>query len=118
MEEKSTQIGYLIQIAEAYANTNLSLVKLKTISKSTDVLSSIILKIVIYTVLSIMFILLSIGLSIWIGELLGKLYYGFFILTGVYILVAFVLYYIPSLIKSPVKNYLILKMQKNKEDEK
>ncbi len=118
MEDKSSLIKDLIQIAEIYAKTNLDLFKLKAISKSADVISTIIVKIIIFIVISLMAVLLNIGLALWIGELLGKLYFGFFILAAFYVLVALLLHYIPNMIKSPVKNALIVKMLNTKKDEK
>ena len=57
-------------------------------------------------------------LALWIGELVGKLYFGFFIVAAFYVLVALLLHYLPGLIKSPVNDAIILKMLNNKEDEK
>ncbi len=115
MEEKSTLIKDLIELAESYAKTNIDLFKLKAISKTSDVISTIVLKLIFFTVVLIMIILLNIGLALWIGELTGKLYYGFLIVAAFYVLVALLVHYIPNMIKSPVKNSLIVKMLNKKE---
>jgi len=118
MEEESTLIQDLIQTAEKYAKTNLELFKLKTISKSAEVGSSIILKLIVFSVVLIMLIVFSIGLALWIGDLLGKIYFGFFIVAVFYVLVTLVLHFIPNIIKSPAKHFLIVNMLNEKKNEK
>lgn len=119
MEDKSLIIKFLVQIAESLTKTNLDLLKLKAISKSADAVSSIVQKIVVFTAVIVLITLLNIGFALWIGELVGKLYIGFFIVAAFYVLVVLALHYIPGIIKSPVNNALIFKMlNNNKEDEK
>lgn len=115
MEEKSTLIKDMIELLESYAKTNIDLFKLKAISKTSDVISIIVLKLVFFTVVLIMIILLNIGLALWIGELTGKLYYGFLIVTAFYVFVAILIHFIPNMIKLPLKNSLIVKMLNKKE---
>lgn len=118
MEDKSMLLKYLILIAESLTQTNFDLFKLKTISKSADAFSSIIQKTIVFTAVLIMIISLNVGLALWIGELLGTLYLGFFAVAAFYVLVVLILHFVPSLIKSPMNNYLISKMLNNKKDEK
>ena len=117
MEEKST-IESLFERSEAYVKTNLDLFKLKAIDKSADVVSTVLSKLVFYVVVLLILISLNTGLALWIGELLGKLYYGFFIVAAFYVLVALLLHFMPGLIKSPVNSSLISNMLNNKKDEK
>ncbi|RZJ68283.1 MAG: hypothetical protein EOO50_02360 [Flavobacterium sp.] len=91
MKEKVVMIQELIDKAETYAKTNIELYKLKAIDKTTDVFSSVASGIVIGVIITFLVIILSIGASLWIGELLGKLYYGFFIVAGFYALLAIIL---------------------------
>jgi len=118
MEEKATLIESLFEKSEAYAKINLDLYKLKAIDKSADVVSTILSKIILFVVVLLLIISLNTGLAFWIGELVGKWYYGFFIVAAFYVLVALILYYFPGLIKSPVNDSIILKMLNTKKDEK
>ena len=118
MEEKSNLIESLFERFEAYAKTNLNLFKLKAIDNIADVVSTVLSKLVFYVVVLLILISVNTGLALWIGELLGKLYYGFFIVAAFYVLVALLLHFMSGLIKSPVNNSLILKMLNNKKDEK
>ena len=118
MEEKSTLIESLFEKSEAYAKTNLDLFKLKAIDNTADVVSTILSKLIFYIAVLLIILSLNTGIALWIGELLGKLYYGFFIVAIFYVLVALLLHFMSGLIKSPVNNSIILKMLKTKKDEK
>lgn len=118
MEEEPNLIESLFEKSEAYAKTNLDLFKLKAIDNTADVVSTVLSKLVFYVVVLLVIFSINTGLALWIGEMLGKLYYGFFIVAAFYVLLALVLYFVPGLIKSPVNNSIILKMLNKKKDEK
>jgi len=116
MEEQATPIESLFEKAETYAKINLDLFKLKAIDKSADVVSTLVAKLAIIIVVLLIVLLLNIGLSLWIGELVGKSYYGFFIVAGFYVLSAFILYYKRDvLLKAPINDSIILQMIKEKQ---
>jgi len=118
MEDKATLIESLVEKAEAYVKTNLGLFKLSAIDKSADIISTIVSKFAVVIAVLLIILLSSIGLSIWLGELIGNSSYGFFIVAGFYVLVALILHYMPGIVKSPVNNSIILKMLNTKKDEK
>ena len=118
MEEKTSLLESLFEKSETYLKINFELFKLKAIDKSADVFSTILSKLVLYIVIVLIILSLNIGLALWIGELLGKLYYGFFIVAAFYVLVALFLHYKRNLIKSPVNDAIILNMLNEKKDEK
>ncbi len=118
MEEKATLIESLFEKAETYAKTNIDILKLKAIDKSADVISSIAAKLAIIVVVLLIALMINIGLALWIGELVGKTYYGFFIVAAFYVLVVLILYYKSGVIlKAPVNDSIILQMTKEKNDE-
>jgi len=118
VEEKATIIESLFEKANAYATTNLDLFKLKSIDKTADVISTIVAKLAVIVVVLLTILLLSISLSLWLGELVGKSYYGFLIVAAFYVLVALILNYWRGIIKSPVNDSIILQMLNKKNDEK
>lgn len=118
MEQKSTLIESLFEKSEAYAKTNLDLFKLKVIDNTASVVSTVLSKLVFYIAVLLIIFSISTGVALWVGELLGKVYYGFFIVAAFYILVALLLHFVPGLIKSPVNNSIILNMLNNHKDEK
>lgn len=98
----------IFEKAENYTRTSIELVKLKTVSASADVLSTLTSKIAIGAVVAFFTLFLNIGISLWIGKELGEYYYGFFILALFYLIVAVVLHkFQHSLIKTPIGNMII-----------
>jgi ABC-type transport system involved in cytochrome bd biosynthesis fused ATPase/permease subunit len=58
--------------------------------------------------LTLFALVLNIGIALWLGELLGKNYYGFFIVAVFYLLSAIVLhFFLHNWIKKPVSNLII-----------
>ena len=109
MEQQTTHIEVLFEKAGQYAKTSVELYKLKTIDRSAEVIASLTARMFIVLLFTLFFLILNVGISLWIGELLGKTYYGFFIVSGFYALGALVLYaFREKWIKTPVKNSIIL----------
>jgi hypothetical protein len=53
-------------------------------------------------------LVLNIGVALWLGELLGKNYYGFFIVAAFYLFTGMVLhFFLHNWIKKPVSNLII-----------
>ncbi len=91
MKDKAVLLEVLIEKVESYIKTTLELYRLKAIDKITDVFATIASSLVIAFIITLFFILVSIGLSLYLGELLGKSYYGFFVLGGFYGVVTIVI---------------------------
>jgi hypothetical protein len=62
--------------------------------------------------ISILVIFLSISAALWLGEILGKDYYGFLIVTGFYGVVTIFMLYLQRTIKHKMNNWIITKMLK------
>ena len=115
MNDNATPIASLLEKAENYSKTTVELFKLEVIDKSADVVSSLVSRLAILLVVALFILIINIGLALWIGELLGKSYYGFFIIGGLYGIVAIVLKaYRHPLLKYPVSNSIINQMLKQK----
>src|ERR1700690_583530 len=106
-------IRTLIDKSKDYLETKFELAKLKTIDKSLDVLSTVVVMVSMIFIGSLVIILISIGLSLFLGRLLGAYHYGFFIMGGFYAIVLLVIYIQRNKwIKTPIANGLINKMLK------
>ncbi len=115
MDNNATTIEMLFEKAENYTRTSAELLKLNAIDKSADVLSSLLSRLAIITVVALFTLLLNIGVALWLGEILGKSYYGFFIVSGFYLIIAAVLsIFSRPWIKIPVSNFIITKMLKKR----
>ena len=116
MTENKTPIATLFERAEDYGKTTLNLFKLNAIDKSADVVSSLAsgLAVIMTVVFSVSII--SIGIALWLGKLLGDTFYGFFIIGGFYAFLAILLQvFRHQWLKNPVSNSIINQMLKQKE---
>jgi phage-related holin len=117
MKDKVILVEMLIDKIEQYGKTSMELYKLKAIDKTTDVFASLASRIVIFGIIALFFILFTIGIALYLGDVLGKSYYGFFAMGGFYVLVAIILFIIrkPYLEKT-FNNYIINQIFKEKEN--
>ncbi len=92
MNTDATPIEALFEKAEDYGKTTVELLKLKAVNKSADLISSVAAQVVTFIVVALFVFIVSIGASLWLGEILGKNYYGFFAVAGFYALLAIAVY--------------------------
>ena len=115
MTDSTTPIATLLDRAENYGKTTLNLFKLNAIDKSADVVSSLVSQLAVLMAIVFSVLIASIGLSLWIGKLLGDSFFGFFIIGGFFAVVAIILnFFRHQWIKYPVSNSIIKQMLKPK----
>ena len=84
MEEKINFIDPLVEKAEQYGKTSYELLKLKTVEKTADIVSTSVSRGAVVLFLSMFTVIVNIGIALWLGDILGKTYYGFFCVAGFY----------------------------------
>lgn len=108
MESKPTNVEELYQKLREYADVRLNLFKLKSINKVSAIMASIVTIIVLIILFGAILLCITIGAGFLIGEWVGKVYYGFFIVGGIYLIIGLVIYSMrDKLIKTKVSNKLI-----------
>jgi hypothetical protein len=108
MEDNTKSIESLLQSAAEYGKTSYELVKLKALDKTSDVVSTVIPHTVVIVLIASFMLLFNLGLAFWLGEILGKIFFGFFIVSGFYILTGLVLHiFFHKRLKSLIRNYII-----------
>ena len=107
MEDKKFLIESLFEKIKEYLNTSIDLVKLKAIEKVSDICSSLAIRLSILLIFSMFFLFLSIGVSFWLGELLGEVYYGFLIVAAFYLVVAILLLLMYKPMKKSVADIIV-----------
>jgi hypothetical protein len=113
--DTATPIETLFAKADDYSKTTIELLQLTAISKSAQAISLLVAKLVIAAVVVLFAIAINIGVAIWLGDLLGKVYYGFFIVAGFYALITILLIiFSKSLLIKPVSNAVITMLLKQK----
>lgn len=109
--EKDGVIDVLFEKTKDYVETRADLFKLKAIKKTAEVGSSLVSNIIVAVVFSCFFIFLNIALGLWLGDLTGKVYLGFFILAAFYLIVGLLIYFNrEKIINSPIADSIIKKM--------
>lgn len=113
MEDNSNMLESLLEKAEDYGRTSYELVKLKALDKAADTVSSLVPDSLVF-VLSASFILfLNLGLALWLGDILGKLFYGFFLVAAFYVLTGITVhFFMRNRIKKLAGNFFIKHMLK------
>ena len=116
MENNSpTPIEMLFEKVENYGKTTIELAKLNVIDKSAEVVSSLVTQLALAIVVVMFVLTLNIGTALWVGELLGKSYYGFFVVAGFHSFIAILLYvFRDQWIKEPISDTIISKMLKQR----
>ena len=84
----------LVEKARAYGKTSIELYKLKAIEKTSDVASTVVSRMLAFVALGLFLLMASIGAAFWLGEVFGKVYYGFLCVGGFYGIVGLVFYFI------------------------
>src|SRR4051812_48779682 len=79
-------IESLFETIKDYGQTNIDLVKLKAADRASDIISSLVSNFLVLLALTMFIVILNIGIALLLGELLGKNYYGFFVLAAFYLI--------------------------------
>ena len=113
MEENAKLIESLMERVTDYSKTSYELIKLKTLDKTSDVVSSLIPHSIVFLVIASFLLFLNLGLAFWMGELLGNIFFGFFIVAGFYGIVAIVIhFFMHNWLKTYFYNYIIKQVLK------
>lgn len=108
METGESLIESLFEKAEAYAKTTYDLSKLKVLETTTQVAATLVSRLSVIIMFSLFTIVLSIGIALLLGESLGKIYYGFFIVAAFYLVAGIVFhFFLRKWIKRPLSELII-----------
>ncbi len=113
MEDQTNTMESLFEKATDYGKTSFELVKLKAVNKTSEIVSEVIPHTLIVAILTLFMVFLNLGIAFWIGEILGKIFYGFFAIAGFYGIVGIVIHvFMHKWIKSKLQNYFIKQVLK------
>jgi hypothetical protein len=108
MEDIKNSLDSLLDSAEEYGKTSIELLKLKALDKTSDVASTIISRAIAIFILFMFFLIITIGIAIWLGEIIGKYSYGFFIVAAFYGITGIILFFfMHKRIKTLINNSII-----------
>lgn len=108
MEDNINSIETLLERTADYGKTSLELVKLKVLDKTSDEVSSFLSHSIVIIILSSFILFLNLGAALWIGEILGEMFYGFFIVAAFYAVIAFIMhFFMHKWLKRKLNDYII-----------
>ncbi|MBU0486349.1 MAG: phage holin family protein [Bacteroidetes bacterium] len=108
MENQVKLVETLVEKAAEYGKTSYELLKLKALDKTADVVSSLIPHSVVFVFLVSFMLFFNLGLAFWLGNILGELFWGFFVVAGFYIVLGAVLhFFLHDRIKKTIFNFII-----------
>lgn len=113
MEEQQTDIDILLSDAGDFVETRIRLWRYKGIETLADVSGELVSGLAMIVITSFVIITFSIGFALLIGHWLGEYFYGFFIMGGLYGIIALLLFMRrEKWLKDPFSNMLIRKILK------
>ena len=93
MEDNTKLIESLLERTAEYGKASFELVKLKALDKTSDAVSSLIPHSVVVVLVAVFMLFLNLGLAFWLGEILGRIFFGFFVVAAFYGIAGFVLHF-------------------------
>lgn len=108
MEDNAKLVESLLEKASEYGKTSIELIKLKALDKTLDAASSLIPHSIVLVLVAVFMLFLNIGLSFWLGEILGRIFYGFFAVAAFYGIAGIVLhFFMHKRLKKIVGDFLV-----------
>jgi len=108
MEDNARLLESLLVKVTDYGRTSFELVKLRALDKTTDVVTSSIPVSAAVIIITSFLLFTNLGLAFWLGEILGKIYFGFFIVAAFNLITGGVVYLLTkNWVKKAACNYII-----------
>ena len=113
MEDNTNLFESLLERVTDYSKTSYELVKLRAVDKTSDVVSSFIPHSIVFVLIASFILFLNLGLALWLGDILGKIFYGFFVVAAFYVLSGIVIHFLMhKWLKRLIGDYFIKHMLK------
>lgn len=107
MNTPEKTIETLFNKVEDYSKTSIELLKLNTIDKTADLVSTLLTQMILFVVSMVFILLCSIGVAFWLGTYFDSIAIGFFIVGGFYLVVTLLFFSIRKGIKAPIRQLII-----------
>jgi hypothetical protein len=108
MATPASLIESLWEKTEDYGKTTYELSKLKALEATIMVVTSLVSRVAVFIMVALFLLIFNIGIALLLGSLLGKDYYGFFIVAGFYLLAVVVMHvFLRKWVKKPIGDLII-----------
>ena len=113
METYAKLIETLLEKTTEYGKTSVELMKLKVVDKTSDIVSTFIPHSIVFALGTSFMLFFNLGLAFWLGEILGKNFYGFIVVAAFYGLIGIILHlFLHQWLKKHIYNYIIKQLLK------
>ena len=118
MNETFSKVEDLASSIKDYANLRLDSLKFEAAEKSSEVFGNIMARIAVGAIAVLFLFFSGIALALLIGEWTAKMWHGFLIVAGIYLLLAIILWqFRDRFFRLPVMNSLLDQLlRKNEKD--
>lgn len=106
----NTEMGLmnpLLERAKVYTKISVEILKLKSLEKAAETSALLISSLLLAIPIILCAFSVTIGIALWLGNLLGKNYYGFFVVALCYSLIGIILFFTQNGIKLRINNLII-----------
>jgi hypothetical protein len=94
MDEKENILSSLLESVEEYGKTSIELFKLKRLDKASEIAGTVISRLTAIIAYMTFLLMASIGAAFWMGAVLGRIWYGFFVVAAFYGLLGLIVYFV------------------------
>lgn len=112
IDTRKELIEDLFERSESYIKTNVELIKLKAVDKTADIVSALVANGAMVIFGLFFFMMLNVGIAIWLGKVMGQSHYGFMVVAGFYAIITLLVFMLRKNIKTPISNSIISQMLK------
>jgi hypothetical protein len=108
MKEKENVLEPLWERAEDYGKTSIELLKLKSIDKASDVVSTLLPYMIVIVLTIIFLVFVNLGIAFWLGAIWGSIFLGFFAVAVFYGLCGIIIHvFFHDKLKERIRNTVI-----------
>ena len=101
------------ETVKAYGKMELELAKLKFVQAATRIIAIMAFRVAVFAVWFVFVLLMSMGVGLLIGDMLGKPHYGLLIISSVYLLlIVLMTFFLGGWIKRQASNAIIKELLK------
>jgi protein-S-isoprenylcysteine O-methyltransferase Ste14 len=118
MEKVFARVEELAGHIKEYVNIRIDAVKLHTAEKTSKAIAGALAFVVVIQLLALFAVFASIALAFAFAEWTGKIYWGFLIVAGIYLLLGVIIWLAKEqLLRIPIMNALLRQMHAGKTEE-
>ena len=118
MEKTFEKVEELVVHVKQYMNNRIDTVKLNTAEKGSKLMANMITMAVSILIFGLFLLFISLALALAIGKATGELYWGFLIVSGIYLLLGILVTVLrEKLLRMPILNALLKQLFKGEDEE-